>query len=427
MGFVLRNLVYHSKVFAFLAILLYRMLLDFIYWEFISPKYNYVGLIDNFSDESYLISWILLIFFSCMFFRIQKKKTNGSIVISSLILISAVPTTTIVAYFDCGIEFCLLNFLYWFVLCELYLINLPNVKTGIYMKKGRSRIIMLCLFFLFAINILFISIFYTGFHLNLNLYEVYSQREAYRMLNIPTVNAYLFTAGTVVFPLTLGYAISNGNKILGFMATFCQLMSFATDGRKSTLFLLVAVVLGYKLFKMLNGMLLPYYCLMMLCVGILETKIFNTIFLIELVIRRLLIVPAYLHYAYYDFFSQMPVDFFKQSIMGKLGFESNYDQSIHKIIGDLYYHQGVNANNGLFSDAYFNLGLIGMVLLPFMICIAIKFMDSVTRGLPPGNAISLIIVSTFTFLSSSFFTVMLTHGYVIGCMYTYFIPRGEDV
>jgi len=149
----------------------------------------------------------------------------------------------------------------------------------------------------------------------------------------------------------------------------------------------------------------------------------GSINIMVLLIRRLFFVTAYLQFAYYDFFKTMPKDYFRQGIMRRFGLESPYNQSIETMIGDLYYLPGSYANNGLFSDAYANLGVAGIIILPIMIALVLKLLDRACEGVEIGKCIGIIFVASYTLLSSSFFTVMITHGFLVGCLVMYLMPR----
>jgi len=108
--------------------------------------------------------------------------------------------------------------------------------------------------------------------------------------------------------------------------------------------------------------------------------------------------------------------------LGRLGFHSPYTEKITNLVGARFYINSY-ANNGLFSDAYANLGVLGVIILPIMIAMVFKLLDRCSDGLPSKLCIGIILVSAYTFLSSSFFVVLLTHGFLLGCIIIYLIPN----
>lgn len=90
---------------------------------------------------------------------------------------------------------------------------------------------------------------------------------------------------------------------------------------------------------------------------------------------------------------------------------------IQNIIGKVYFNAPTMlANNGLFSDAYMNLGTLGMFVMPFLICSALRFLDYCARNINSYYLIMVLISVSYIFISSSFFTVLLTHGFLLLCL-----------
>src|SRR5699024_5500416 len=124
-----------------------------------------------------------------------------------------------------------------------------------------------------------------------------------------------------------------------------------------------------------------------------------------------------LNYFYFDFFSINEFDYFRQSLLGNLGIKSPYSTRIARIIGSNYY--GGGANNGLFSDAYYNLGTWGIIIMPLLIILALRLLDACTEGLSNKISIATVIILSINFISSSFFTVMISHGFLAVCFTLY--------
>ena len=67
----------------------------------------------------------------------------------------------------------------------------------------------------------------------------------------------------------------------------------------------------------------------------------------------------------------------------------------------------------LFSDAYANFGIWGILLFPFLLIMFVKIMDSFTRGIDVKLLILPIIATVLGFMSSFFTTLLLTHGLLL--------------
>lgn len=421
-----------SKIFKFnnliyIGILcLFRMVLDITYVNIVSPMYSYAGMIVLHSNYKMIISWIMVFIYIILLLTIIDIKKCGATIISILLLCSAIPTTTAVAYLKVDFKFTILNIIYWVSIVSFYLLFNSN-KRHIKFKFGdqnfsQSKEILYIAFTYFSLCVFYIALKYTGFHINFNLLNVYETRSAFESVDMPTLLSYSFSASIMVFPIILIYGLRSRNYFLSILAFFMQLLAFAADGRKSTLFVLLITVGGFYFLKDFSSKYFPITMLGLVSIGYIENIILHTSYFVNIFVRRLLLLPAYLQYAYYDYFSYNPKDYFSQSILRRIGFSSPYLEKIQNLIGDRYY-LGSYANNGMFADAFSNLGNIGVIILPVFIVFALLLLDKMSENLPMGMCIGLIFVCSYTFLSSSFFAVMLTHGFLFGCLIIYFVPR----
>lgn len=411
-----------NKVLQSIYIIVFRVLLDYMYCNIVSPLYSYIGMTAEQSTFYYMVSWIMVICYILMMFTIIDVEKNGAVVLSIILICSAVPTTTIVAFLGHNLEFAVLNVLYWFFTVAFYKHKGQKIVLGKNTIK-RSSLLIYAVFLFFAAVLLLICVEYTGIHVSFNLYDVYGTRAAFKSDKLPTILQYLFSACIIVFPVIIVYGLNKKKRILALAATICQLLAFFADGRKSTIFVLIATILGYYFIHNLTARMIPAIMMGVTVIGFIEKICIGTENFINLVARRLFLVTAYLQYAYFDFFSNNVKDYFRQSIVGRLGFSSPYTKDIPTLVGGQYYVNNSYANNGLFADAYSNFGALGVVVLPILIVCALKLLDRVCEGLTSGICMGIIIVSAYTLLSSSFFTVMLTHGFLLGCIIIYLVPR----
>lgn len=402
-------------------IVVFRFMLDHMYVNIISPLYSYLGMTAEYSPFYYGISWLMVGCYVIMMFSIIDVNKNGAVILSIILICSGIPTTTITAYLGHSLDFAVLNVLYWFFLVFLYKFKGIHIVFSRKTMK-RSPLMIYAVFFFFA-AVLLICTAYTGVHFSFDLYDVYGTRADFKGSSLPTILVYLFSACIIVFPIVIVYGLNKKKYILTLAAVGCQLLAFFTDGRKSTLFVLIVTVFGYYFIHSLTAKMVPGLMFGITLVSFLEKIFIGTDNLIQLVVRRLFLVTGYLQFAYYDFFSNNPKDYLRQGILGRFGLVSPYSKDIPLIIGENYYVNNSYANNGLFADAYANFGNWGVIIFPLLIVIAFRFLDRVSEGLPSGVCMGIIIVASYTLLSSSFFTVMLTHGFLLGCIIIYILPR----
>jgi serine phosphatase RsbU (regulator of sigma subunit) len=158
----------------------------------------------------------------------------------------------------------------------------------------------------------------------------------------------------------------------------------------------------------------------------LENKLLSTFWIAGIGIRRALYIPSQLNYDYYDYFSKNEPDYLRQGILRWFGFSSPYKESIPHLIGYHYYGSiEMGANNGLFSDAYFNFNFLGVFLFPIILIIIFKLFDTCSKGLDSKLLILPIIVCTTSFISGCFSSVLLTDGIALLMITLYFMVRGK--
>jgi len=224
------------------------------------------------------------------------------------------------------------------------------------------------------------------------------------------------------------YFYKNNRFFFSSLTIAIQVLAFLCDGSKSTLFSLIIVIFlatkvkrsEHKAKIALNDKIKLYLIWELALInfaGLIEYKVFNSAFIYNYFIRRLFFVPARLHEKYYLFFSENPVDLFRQSILRRFGIASPYEKSIQTMIGARYFNDAnLIANNGLFSDAYMNLGGYGVIIMPILLAFAFNFLDTCASNAEIIYLITPIISTSYVFMSSSFFTALATHGYLIMCL-----------
>ena len=407
----------------FITYVLYVIFLMICFSSYLVNAYGYYGFKNTISTSSLAISLFILII---TFFLIYKQKTDtySRFIVYILVLINFVPSVVTFCYMPFSYIYLLLLVTYWLMM--IFFVNvLNNIHFKDNSKRFKSNIFNVYLVLVVELVVMLLVIRYTG--INLNFSTVYDLRNIYFQAKIPTVLSYLYSAFKVVNPLLFVY-LYNRKKMIGYsLSVIIQICAFLADGSKSTLFSLILafIIIKYVQNRKINNFLdndkLKYYILLGLVavniLGFIEFRIIKTSFLYNYFIRRTFFLPPLLNHYYYDFFSIHSFDYFKQSFLGKLGFNSIYSMKIQNIIGQVYFSAPTMfANNGLFSDAYMNLGAIGMVFMPFLLCLALRFLDYCAKNVNSYYLIMVLISVSYTFISSSYFTVLLTHGFILLCL-----------
>lgn len=398
-------------------LIVYRLFLEILYVRIIQPDFFYYGFQLNPSIYRSILSWMLL--FPVLFLAKRWENLNhiSNSIVLILVYLAFIPATMLFAYMDAPFLFILT--IYYMVLVFLT-DRLPSLRLQTYgrLRSGLNIMIYMVLLILGVVE-LFIWARYTNFHIQMDLYNVYGTRLIARSFSMPLVLYYFHSWARIVAPFLAVYALHN-RKVVTFVALLLlQFIVFSIDASKSVFFSLVLGVFLYFLFKKGGSFtrILPFGLACLTGGALIEYLLIGTKWMSNYIIRRITMVPALLNYYFYDFANNGGIDYYRQSL-SFLG-PSLYSKDIADLVGDAYFHAGMHANNGLFADAYMNLGIVGVVVMPLMIALMLKILDGSMRDVSPCVTYTIVIVMSFNFISSSFFTILLTHGFVIMCLLGY--------
>ena len=90
-------------------------------------------------------------------------------------------------------------------------------------------------------------------------------------------------------------------------------------------------------------------------------------------------------------------------------------------IGDF----GARANNGLFTDAYYNFGMIGVFIFPIIVVVILKILDGSVSGLSEKFLFIITVSTSFVLLGLPFSTALFSAGIIPLVFLLYTIPRNK--
>lgn len=409
----------------FWGVTIYRAAIEIVYRTQISTLYAYTGFECDFSFNSFILSLVLMYSLLPAVMKCVNNISFSSTVLLLIYYLNFVPGTVFMSYTRIAytipwyIYFCLLYFF-----CTSFSFRFSINTNHIYMNKQ----FVYSMAILFSVVILFIWIYYAHGRIQIGLDDLYSVRLEARSFGMPMVFRYIFASMKIVLPVFVVWALNNRNYWIALLFSFVQLIAFFTDGSKSTLFSLLVAIIGFFVLK--NNEIrikrIPWLLTGISFFGILEYQMLRSYQIAGIIIRRVMFVPQSLNVKYYDFFSSHNPDYFKSSVLKFLGFSSEYG-SIARMIG--FYYSGsksLAANNGLFSDAFANLGYLGILILPLLIAMLLRILDELSKGLNISIIIGSTIPFTVALISSSIFTMFLSHGVIALMLMFYFFPRNNE-
>jgi len=400
-------------VLFFLGISLY-ILLVICYKTQISPLYSYMGY--NYKPFSFDIWFIcsLISLFPLIFLPISINKPSD-IASWFLYLFLFFPSSFVIPMvskldFLSSISFVLILMLMFYLFefirnftRPLRIIKLP-IRFNIYT------------FFLPVVTIIISLIIfsYSGFSLNFDI-NVYARRLASREVLVGGTGYLEAFLTTICIPLLFIYSLWKKNLYTLLIVFFAIVAVFALKGSKGVLFSplflgTLYILITYK--KMSFGKIILVLFILLVSISLLEKIIFGTDLISILFIRRKIIGPPLLTTFYWEFFSENPFYYMKDSIIGPLiPFESNYTIPRARLIGFTFFNKiESNANANIWAASFADFGYIGMILTTIISAYTIKIFDIL--GQKRSFVICGVLCSyiAFVWTEGAFYTSILTNG-----------------
>lgn len=406
-------------------IVIYKLLLDWSY-DFIALVFDYQGLFYNGkTPATQLLSWIILICAMPAFKRIFDEKSSSGNVLALLVVFSVIPTISVISFrSDYDTYYILLMSAFWAIFFASWTFFKPiHIKS---LKKMESHVFYVVTFLILSLSVLIYSYINTGLRLHFNLIEVYDIRAEARGFIAPFPLNYLVSFADNLLPVLSIYFVYKRHWLAVIFAFFVIFVNFSISGQKQIVFIPTLGIIGYFAFK--SG-IKPYYLItfgaIIALFCILETVISNSIALNGLFTYRVLFIPAELHYSYYHYFQSHEILLFSQSLLK--AFSAQNQQDIQFIIGEYSIRDySARANNGLFSDGYMNLGVVGVIIYPVLFAWYLRVLDGAVSGLPQRIIFVIVVYVAFVLLSNTLTAALITSGLLFLIVLLYTLPRDRS-
>jgi hypothetical protein len=280
-----------------------------------------------------------------------------------------------------------------------------------------------------AISVEGVVLVTSGFRLSLlNIYDVYAVRSNYELhsAQVPLLGYLVPLTTNVLNPALMARGLMTRRYSWFVVGALGQYTLYGATGAKMTLFSIPALVALVLLFRVRAR--LPGFSLLLVVVGAMATSVLADWVLskqtaVDIVVRRLLIVPGALTVGYVEVFRGHPKTFFADSPLKFLS--SPYrDVSPPFMVGTQFVGDpGTSANVSLFGHGYLALGLAGILVEAAALLPVLWLLDRAARGLP-FTVVSLVLLMPAVALSSaSVFTTTLTHGLLAAAVLFALLPR----
>lgn len=401
--------------------------MEVIFVQVLYPRYFQATLVVQRNVFYYLFGWMLTIVGAYWSSRELLKKKMSSNIMVLLFFMAFLPSIMLAGIVKTGFFWDLL-FYYLILILVYYLI--PDFRL-MRPSKNCMSIIMNIGTIVLSLVIIYIWIKYAGHRFTLAVDDIYIARAEAKASEMSTILRYIYTIAKSILPMMTVFYLYKKKYLIAIWIGILQYCVYMYDGTKTTLVTFILAVVSYLAFSCVKNAenLYPELFAGGCAIGIVECVLTGNVRIIHYLIRRVLIVPSVIHYYYFDFFSMHRPDFFQGSVLRRIGFTSEYNPlGIPKTIGEIYAGTVNNSmNNGLFSDAFANLGYLGLIIMPVLIILIIKIFQAVSHDLPLQVSSSCFFTIVFTIISNSFWSFFITHGFIFMIVLLYLWPREKEI
>ena len=405
-----------KKLLFFTSLLALKVVLTIVYHEFFITRYGYYGFSAHpVSLPKSLINWFIFLLCSASLTFLTRTENISLYILTILYCVSYIPCYVYFEQSDAPVMFLVQLHIYWFLL--LFLVNiLPDISlrfsrsnepNAVNQKRqilGSSVIILL------AIYAVVTKVSFNGLYIQTDLESVYDLRIQAANYNFGSFSGYLISWACLAFTIRGVIAFSNSRYVIMIIFLLLQVIIFSIAGHKFYLFALPVAIILSGIYREGLVFFIPVLFIGALIVAKLLNDYYNFFFFIYMIPFRQMFLPALITGNFLDFFANHAPDFLTQSILGRFGFESDYDLPLPYLI-DFHYGDGTaSANTGLVADAVSNFGFFGVFIYPILFSVVLKMLDSSSKHIYLGHSFGIIVFFSVSFINTAFFTALLTGG-----------------
>lgn len=409
-----------------ILIVIYRLALDVLYLTEISPYYAYAGFTSELFFPQYAVSVLSVIVFAPFVALLNEIHSPSAILVTFLNYLYFIPLTSYCGCKGTNIRFFLIALVYWGMLLFLqFHIPVLHLKS---LPPKNIRFIMMLLTLFSSAFVLFISGRYAGFRFTLDFFHEYDIRTEASTYQMPAIFSYLMSIMPIILAVLLSYWLLNKKYIIAGLLSVVYIFLFSIAAHKTVFFFLFLVLASFLFYRDWMLRWLSGFLTILSGAAILEEKIIGSFHIMSLFFRRMMYVPVWLAEMYSDFFSQNPLNLFRNGIMGKLSFENIYSAPIPFVVGGHLDRAEYSANTGMLGDLFANLPvLLGLILMPLILILCFRLLDMAAHSLDTKILLPFGVYFASSFMNGSWSTTLLSNGFLVACLMLYFYPKEEGI
>jgi len=394
--------------------------MEFAYYFAISPLYSYAKMIWKPNG----ISFILSIFFVTLI-AISLPQRKEKISFYWCVLYDCFSIIPVISMFWMTSERSDTAFLVTAFDCIIHLILRIEKKQRFRIHLGGKRgnaYFLQIMFYVYVLSTLYlvtkrgVDLRVLSFLRDKAIYEVREETSFTR------ITAYLFNWNEkLFFPLFFAISLHKGKIIDACITVGCQFLLFMSYGFKLSIFSIMFVAGFYVVLcnkEKIACIILKLFSAVMVLMVILSYsggRFFCKAG--ELITAFLgmmtLYFPAFIKFRFFEFFENHELLYFSEGMIGKIfGMQSPYGKPISLVMSEWVNGSGGSWNTGIVSDAYANLGVIGIVVVAVITGISLHILDSVTFHIPQYVKVTAICMYPIYMNDNGILTTFLTNGLV---------------
>lgn len=403
------GVISRNKVFYILLCIIYKILLDFTYANFVSKNFEYAGFTFSLNYEKYVISSFLLFIYSiCL---PSTSKCSSSFFLNIMYLCFFIPLASFYALADKDTFSYLtlnLSFIIIYLISMINIIKLPTINLNKVNFVENSL-------WAFCITITAYYILSGGLkNLNFNLLNVYDFREEASEITSQGIMGYLSNwAWKVIGIALLCSALEKDNKIRIIAILILYIFWFALSAHKSVLFYPICIIGLWWYFKKnnSNNNILIISLIVIIVLSYFTYLYSQNMLLPSLFIRRVFFVVANNSFDYFEYFYDRERIYWSNSFVTLGLIDYPFDMSPADLIGS-WRGTDSHVNNSFFSTGFIHAGLSGTILYSIAVGVILKIVDSIqARGDYLFMPIGVLFVPMWSLImSADLITALATHG-----------------
>ena len=386
--------------------------------------YEYQGLFkDSSSNFSFILSWVLFISFVPFLIRLFEGKELSNYCLVLIVLFSLIPQIVTISYrSDYSLTFVILMMSYWLLLLQSHQYISPirfQFNPGRIISKFPDLMLAV-----FLTTVLIYSFLTTGLRLQFDLLDVYGIRAEAREFGSIFPFNYIISAADNILSFFAVLLVYKRRYILFGFTLLVIFINFSIAGSKSILFILLCGLVGLYCIRTPKQIVrILIAALALISFSLIEKEWLDFLLLTFIYSYRLSFLPVELHNSYFSFFQFNELDLFRSSIL-KFFFDSPFDGQLQFLIGEFSIGDiTARANNGLFSDAYMNLGSIGIFIYPFVLATFLRIFDGASSRIDKRLWFVIAIYLAIILISLPLTTALFSSGLLLFLLILYTFPR----